>query len=399
MSDERDIEPRGSTYDPPRDLNPIKQRALIVAAVAGAACVLGGFLDPTQFFRSYLVAFVFWLSIALGCLAIMMLQHVASGAWGVMLRRTLEAAARTLPILAVLFVPIVIGIPRLYLWANPDAVRADHLLHHKAAYLNVPFFIGRAVFYFAVWTGLAYLLSRMSRTQDQRRDPELPARMRKVSAVGLMLYCLTTTFASIDWLMSLRPHWYSTIYGVYVVGGQAVSAMSFSILVSLFLVNRKPMAGAVLPRHFHDFGKLLLGFVMLWAYFSVSQFIVIWSGNLPEEITWYRDRLLGGWKYVSLALVLLHFALPFFLLLSRDLKRSAPRLAMVAGLLLVMRWVDLYWLVLPAFYPERLVIHWMDFVAPVALGGIWVWLFTRELMSRPLLPVHEPLLKEALSDG
>ena len=398
MSEDRPTTPEASPYAPPQDLARLQRAAFWVGAVGAALCALGAFFEPTQFFRSYLVALVFWLSIALGCTGVMMLQHVATGGWGVVLRRTLEAASRTLGALALLFALWLLGLPRLYAWARPEAVH-DEILQHKAAYLNVPFFVARTVFYFAVWIGLTHVLNRMSLAQDRTADPGLPQRMRKVSAIGLLLYGLTMTFASIDWLMSLQPHWYSTIYGVYVIGGQAVSAMCFAILAALFLVRRRPMSGAILPRHFHDFGKMLLGFVMLWAYFGFSQFLIIWSGNLPEDIPWFKDRLTGGWRWVSLALILLHFVLPFLLLLSRDIKRSAPRLAAVAGLLLFMRWVDIQWLVLPAFHPERVGAHWMDLITWIAVGGLWMGVFARELARRPLLPSREPLLAEALADG
>jgi len=223
--------------------------------------------------------------------------------------------------------------------------------------------------------------------------------MQMVSAAGLGLYCLSATFAAIDWLMSLESHWYSSIYGVYFVGGQVVSALAFVILVSLFLSAREPMSEVLRPRHFHDYGKLLLAFVVLWAYFAASQLIIMWQGNLADEVSWYKGRLLGGWVWVSAALVLLHFALPFLLLLSRDLKRSAARLSAIAVLLLVMRWVDLYWLAAPAFHPDGVTLHWLDLVTPIALGGIWVGVYARELRARPLLPLGDPELAEALGHG
>ena len=398
MSDGRAHEPQGSPYDPPRDLARIRRRAGLVFVAGAILCVIGAAVNPTPFFRSYLLALVFWVSITLGCLGVMMVQHVSTGGWGIVLRRPLEAASRSIWVLGLLFLPLLLGLPRLYAWARPEVVQADLILQHKAPYLNVPFFVARAVLYFAVWAGFAYGLSRMSLAQDRTGDPTLARRMRTVSAVGLLFYCLTMTFASFDWLMSLNPHWHSTIFGVYVVGGQAVAAMCFAILVALYLARRPPMARALRTRHFHDFGKMLLAFVMLWAYFGFSQFLIIWSGNLPEEIPWFKDRMEGGWRWVSLSLILFHFVLPFLLLLSRDVKRSARRLAMIAGVLLVMRWVDTYWLIAPAFHPERVALHWLDVVAPITVGGLWSWAFARELARWPLLPAHEPLLKEALAD-
>jgi hypothetical protein len=394
---------RDLSYEPSKellgDLDRVRRRALPVALVGAALCVGGAALDPTQLLRSYLIAIMFWLSIAVGSWAILMLQYVARGAWGVVIRRTLEAASRTLPALGLLFTPILLGLPRLYIWADEAVAHADPHIHHKAAYLNVPFFIGRALFYFVVWSALAYFLNRLSAEQDRTGDPKLQERTRRWSAVGLLAYCVTMTFASIDWLMSLSPHWVSSIFGVYVIGGQGVATMAFAVVAALFLSRREPMASAIRTRHFHDLGKLLLAFVMLWSYFGISQFLIIWSGNLPEDSPWFLDRIRGGFKWVSLGLVVFHFALPFMLLLSRDTKRNAKRLAAVAGFLLVMRVVDLYWLVAPAFSPRRVVVHPLDLIAPITVGAVWIWLLAGELKKKPLLPAREPMLAEALGDG
>jgi hypothetical protein len=386
-----------SVYAPPAGLAAIGRTALAVGVIAAIASLAGAYTDPTQFFRSYLVAFLYWLSIALGCSALSMLHHLTSGGWGTMIRRVLEAAAGTLPLVALFFVPLLFGLGYLYPWARPDEVRASPLLQHQAVFLNVPFFVVRAAFYFSTWCGFAWILGRMSAGQDARGGATLPRRMRIVAAPGLVLYCLTATFASIDWLMSLDSRWFSTIYGVYFVGGHAIAGLSFAILVALYLCRKGGMAAAFRPIHFHDYGKLLLTFVVLWAYFAVSQLIIIWSGNVSEEITWYRGRLLGGWSGVSLALVLLHFALPFVLLLSREGKRNVARLAAVAVLLLAMRWVDLHWLAAPAFTPDRPAFHWLDAATLLALGGVWVAAFARRLSRRPLLPVRDPSLAEALA--
>jgi hypothetical protein len=391
------------SYEPSKellgDLDRVRRRALPIAIGGAVLCIAGAALDPSQLLRSYLIAVMFWLSIAAGCSAILMLQYVARGAWGVVTRRTLEAASRTLPALGLLFTPILIGLPRLYIWADESIAHADPHIHHKAAYLNVPFFIGRALFYFVVWSAFAFALNRLSNEQDRTGDPNLQERTRRVSALGLIAYCVTMTFAAFDWLMSLSPHWVSSIFGVYVIGGQGVATMAFAVIAALFLSRREPMASALRTRHFHDLGKLLLAFVMLWSYFGISQFLIIWSGNLPEDSPWFIDRMRGGYKWVSLALVAFHFALPFMILLSRDTKRNAKRLASVAGFLLVMRLVDLYWLVAPAFHPKQVVVHPLDLLAPITIGAIWVWLVAGELKKKPLLPAREPMLAEALHDG
>jgi len=381
----------------PPALASVQRNALIVGL---AGILLGGagwVMDPHQFYRSYLVSFVYVLSIPLGCLGLLMMQHLSGGAWGVMLRRVFEAASRTFPLVALFAVPLLLGMTHVYHWAEPEAQAHDPLLHHKAAYLNVGFFTVRTVLYFVIWSALAWLLSRMSLEQDRTGNPALAVRMQRVSAAGLLLFVLAMTFASIDWLMSLDPHWHSTIYGFYFGGGAAISAMAFCLLAALFLASRAPMSGTLRPAHFHDYGKLLLAFVVIWAYFNASQLIIIYQGHIPEEITWYKPRMVGGWWWVSLLLVLLHFVLPFFLLLSRDLKRDISRLSAIALLLLVMRWVDIYWLAAPAFSPERVAPHWLDLVLPAGLGGVWLAYFARELRTRPLLPANEPHLREALS--
>lgn len=384
-------------FDAPDDADSLQRRALVAAAVGIVGCVLGAILGWPQFLRAYLVGWVFWLGIALGCLAISMIHHLSRGAWGVVVRRVMEAAARTLPLLAVLSIPLLLGLDQLYEWVHPHA--GDTAIEDKAAYLNVPFFLVRFVLYFALWYGLALVLSRLSRRQDETGDPALARRMQLIAAPGLAVYCLAATFASVDWLMSLQPHWYSTIYGVYFMGGQALSALAFVIMAGYLLSRRAPMDRVLAPRHFHDWGKLFLAFVMLWAYFSFSQFLIIWSGNLPEEATWYVTRLEHGWGWIALALVLFHFALPFVLLLSRDLKRHARLLVGVAVLMLVMRLVDLYWQVEPAFHEGTFAFSWMYLVTPVAIGGLWLWWFLWELKKRPLLPLNDPYLAEAVGHG
>ena len=386
-------------FAPPPDLELLRRRSLVVGVAATIICLIGAFLSPASFYRSYLVSYVFLVGIALGCLAVGMLHHVTGGAWGVVIRRLLEAASRTLPVLLVLFLPITFGIRHLYVWARPEAVAADHLLQHKAPYLNVPFFIARTVLYFLVWMGFMLWTERLVRQQDRTGDPDLPRRLQKLGAAGLVAYGLTVTLAAVDWLMSLDPHWYSTMYGIYLLGGQALSAFAFMIPVALYLSRRKPLDAVLKPRHFHDWGKLLLAFVMLWAYFSYSQFLIIWSGDIPEEVAWYTARTQGAWKWVALAIVLLHFALPFLLLLSRDLKRSAPRLAALAALLLFMRYVDLYWQAVPAFHAEARAFHWLYVVMPLALGGIWLSVFAWQLGKRPLVPLGDPALEEAMADA
>ncbi len=383
-----------SDFAPPSALAQPQRMAAIVGAVAALACAVGAVLDPAQFFRSYLVGYLYILGFPMGCLALAMLHHVTKGAWGVVIRRILEAATRTLPFMVILFIPVIVGMKELFVWTDPEVLAHDDLIAGKTPYLNVTFFLIRAVIIFGVWGILAFFLNRWSLQQDETGDNRLSLRMQGLSGAGIGLYVLTASFASFDWLMSLDPHWFSSIYGVYFVGGQALTAMAFVIPVALFLSRQAPMDKVFRPSHFQDYGKLMLAFTMLWAYFSLSQFLIIWSGNLPEDVSWYMTRTAGKWLIVAQAIMFLHFGLPFLLLLNTDIKRSARRLSIVAGLILVMRWVDLYWQAAPAMKVAGL--HWMDVVMPLALGGLWLWVFFWQLARRPLLPVHEPFLKEAL---
>jgi len=372
----------------------------LVAGIAGFALLGAGFAtDREQFFRSYLTGYLWMLGLAAGALGVMLLHHVTRGAWGVVIRRVLEAAASpaTLAFVAVAFLPVALGTHSLYEWTHADVVAGDPILTHKKPWLNEPAFLARSAVYLALWLGLAAVLSRLSARQDETGDRRIALSMQRWGAFGLVAYFLSMTFASFDWMMSLTPHWFSTIYGLYVVIGQAVAAMALVALAGLLLAEGPAPALPLQPRHLHDHGKLLFAFVCVWAYFGYSQFIIIWSGNLPEETTFYSSRLNGAWKAVTVLLVLLHYALPFALLLSRNLKRSARTLAPVAVLLLFARWLDLHWLVAPSFSPNAFTIHWLDLAAPLALGGIWLRLFTLGLKRRPLLPANEPFLAEALA--
>ena len=374
----------------------LQQRLLIAGAAGAAVSLVGALLNARQFFQSYLMAYMLCLGITLGCLALGMVHQLSGGAWGVLIRRPIGAATRVLPIMTVLFLPILLGMRTLYPWTDANLVAADEVLQHKRLYLNVPFFVARAVFYFAVWNLLTYLLNAWSLEQDQNPDPRFARRMQKLSAVGLLGYGLTITFASFDWLMSLEPHWFSTIYGVLIMGGQALSAMAFMIAALVWLGRRPPLDRIVAPAHFHDLGNLMLAFVMLWAYFSFSQYLIIWAGNLPLEISWYQHRLQTGWRTVGVTLILFHFAVPFVVLLSRTVKRAPELLIKVALGMLVLRLVDLFWLIAPEFHENGLVVHWLDIVLPLSMGALWLAAFVWQLRGRPILPVHDPQFDEAL---
>lgn len=364
--------------------------ALTVGIVGLAACALGAFRNPGAFFPSYLFGYLFWLGIALGSLAIVMLHHLVGGSWGFPIRRLLEAAALTLPLLALLFLPLLFGLGELYAWARPAAVAADPLLQHKQPYLNTPFFIVRAAIYFAFWIGLASFLSRWSLQQDRTGDPGLARRMRSLSRFGLVIYMLTVTFASIDWVMSIEPDWYSTIYGLIYIAGHGLAGFSAAILTAALLKNRQPLAGVVTPDTFGDLGGLLMTFVMFWAYVALSQFLLIWSGNLPEEVIWYEHRIQGGWNWIIIFVIVFQFAGPFLLLLARQVRRTDRALAALALTILIVHLADLFWLVVPPFRQAGISMHWPDAAAPIGIGGIWVAAFVWLLDRRPLLALHDP---------
>jgi hypothetical protein len=380
-------------------LKQFEKWTLTVGATGLALSLVGAALDPTQFFRSYLSAYLMWLSMPLGCLVVLMIHHIAGGRWGFSVRRVLEAATRTIGWMALLFVPVLLDLNRLYVWTRPEAVAMDESLQHKSLYLNVPFFLTRAAIYFAVWIGLAWLINRWADRLEHQRDPELGHRLRGLSGIGLGIYGLTITFAAVDWVMSLEPHWFSTIYGVMLGVGQILSGLALTIVIAAWLARtNKVVADVAGPQQFHDLGNLLLTFVILWAYMAFSQYLIIWSGNLREEIPWYIMRSRGGWQWVAVALIGLHFAVPFFFLLSRDLKRNAAKLAALAVGLLVMRQVDLWWIVAPNFFP-RIRVHWLDGTLTLGLGGLWLWLFTRNLKARPLVAAYDSRLEEAVAHG
>jgi len=375
----------------------LQQRALIVGIAGLLAGGAGAVLNPDQFFRSWLVGFLLCLALTTGSLALLMLQHLSGGQWGLLGRRIFEAASRNLPVVMVFFLPLLFWMPGVYHWAAPDAMAHDPILQQKAGYLNVPFFIGRAVFYFLVWMLCTVLLNKYSAAQERGEagiDPADTRQARVVAAPGLLVYALTISFAAVDWVMSINAHWYSTIFGMLLMVGQGLTAFAFVIAILALLVKTEPLASYLTSRHFHDLGKLMFAFVMLWAYLAFSQFLIIWGANLPEEIPWYLQRINGPWGYVSLLLALGQFALPFLLLLSRNLKERPSLLAKVAIGVLIMRLIDLIWLVEPNYGRTGFPIHWMDIAVPVGLLGVWLFLFVRQLRSRSLLPLNDPFFKK-----
>jgi hypothetical protein len=395
------------TYAPPVDLDARRSQALIAGGVGIVGCAIGFVIDRDHFFRAWLIAYLLFLGIALGSMAFVMVQHLSGGAWGIF-RRIFEASSRTLPLMAILFLPVVLGMQTLYPWTHPDLVAADEVLQHKSPYLNTPFFLIRALIYLGGWIFTAWTLTRLSQRQDEG-DTSVNLTLQRVSGAGIVFYAFSITAAAIDWVMSINPHWYSTLFGFIFLGGQGLSALAFTIVISTFLSRRAPMDQLLKPSHFHDLGKLSLAFVMIWGYFNFSQFLLIYAANLVEEIPYFTVRTNHGWQYAVLFLVVFQFAVPFALLLSRDLKRTPRRLVVVAIALLVVRYIDIFMLISPEFdssganlhmlageHEGGFFIHWLDLAAPLAVGGLWLWMFFTQLGQRPLLAARDPYLREAL---
>lgn len=366
----------------------IQQRSLVIGVVAAIASVVGAFVAPESFYSAYLTGFMFWLGLSLGCMAILMLYHLVGGAWGTVIRRILESGMMTLPLMFILFIPILLNLPKLYFWARPDGLSDPKIAEIHQSYLNFNGILLRYILYFVIWIGMAYFLNRWSTDQDSIAG-QSTLRFRAISSIGLVIYSFTISFAVVDWVMSLQARWISTIYGMLFIAGEALSAFCFCVVIESILGKRKPMSNYLTDTEVHDHGKLMLTFVMVWAYFNFSQWLIIWSGNLPEEIPWYLRRLNGGWEAVGIFLVVFHFAVPFALLLSRQLKRKARTLVRLASWLIFMRIVDIYWHIEPVSHKE-FHIHWLHFTIVAGIGGLWMAYFFHNLRSRPLLPVNAP---------
>ena len=386
------------TYQPPEAVGGL-QRLGMGAGLAGVVLTIIGFVLAGQerFFQAYLVAYAFWIGIVLGSMALLMIYHLTGGAWGLVIRRPLEAAVRTLPIMAALFLPIVFGMHDLYHWSHADVAANDPVIREKALYLNKEFFLVRQAIYFGIWIAIGSLLTRWSAEQDRTGDPGLIRKLSILSGAGLVIYSQTVTFALIDWTMSVNPHWFSTMWGPLNMVGQGLSALSFAIVILIMLSRTAPLDRVVTSAHLHDLAKLLFAFLMLWAYLTFSQFLIIWSANLVEEIPHYVIRWDGGYQWVSAFMIVLHFALPYALLLSRDIKRDWKRLRMVATWVLAARVVDYYWHVAPEFHSSGVSLGLVDFAVPIAIGGIFLALFAANLKTRALLPVNDPGLAKALA--
>ena len=383
------VELRAADFAVPPDTPRWQSRTLMVGIAGVIFCVIAGVLDLRDFLRGYLIAYMFCTGLSLGCMALLMVQYLSGGFWGLSIRRILEAGAKNLALMFVLFLPLLFLRYHLYAWmSNPGLTKGNHW------YLNQPGWIIRWIVYFAIWGMLTVTLVRRGDRQDAPITGAAP-RFQGLSGLGLVLYSLTASFAAVDWVMSLDPQWGSTIYGFIFLVGQGLSALCFSIIMLTVLTRYSPYDRIIKPTQFHDIGKLTLAFVMLFAYFSFSQWLIIWSGNLPDEISWYLQRIRGAWGWVMIGIILLHFALPFALLLSRDRKRAGRRLIPIAILLMFMRLVDIYWYTIPNFRDAKLFSIWY-LAAPIGLGGLWLAAFFYNFRQRPLLPLYEPQVPKFL---
>jgi hypothetical protein len=373
----------------PTQIHRAGRKAIVTALAAALLCALGAIWNRPQFFHSWLVAWIFFTGISCGALVIVMMQSLTGGAWGVAVQRLAESAMLTLPLMALLFVPVLIGIHEVFPWSRAEELAAHPKWQHKLGYLNLPFFALRGFFYFAVLSALAFFIRRWSVQGDKVADGPSPGRrIRMLSAGGLVVYVLCMNFASTDWVMSLEPDWYSTIFVVIFMAGQFLTALALMTALLALFAGYEQFGGLIMTKHFHDLGNLLLTFVIFWIYVSFSQFLIIWSGNLPKEISWYLHRSAGGWKGVALFLMAFQFILPVGLLLLRGMKRHRERLGAIAALIVVVNIVNVYWLIAPAFHPEGLRIHWLDFATLIAVGGFWTALFLWFLNRQPVLPLH-----------
>jgi hypothetical protein len=397
-----------TTYTAPADIDARRSRALIVGVAALVLCGVGFFVNRDQFFRAWLIGYMLWLGVALGSMGLMMIHHLSGGAWGMVVRRVWEASSRTLPLLTILFIPIVFGLGNLYPWMHTELMQNDPILRHKALYLNRNFFLLRAAVYFIGWNVMAWRMTALSRAQDEG-DIAATRSMQRLSGGGLVFLSLSITFVGVDWFMSLNPDFYSTMFGFLFLNYLGLAGLAFTIIMAAYLSKTGPMGALFRPSHFADYGKLTLAFVMMWAYFQFSQYLLVYAANLKDEIPYVITRIDGGWQFLAIFLLLAQFVVPFCLLLSRPLKRTPERLVKLAIWLLIVRAIDTFMYVTPEFnsaganrwfvageHGSVFFVNWLDVVTPVAIGGLWLWMFYTQLRQRPLLPIGDPYLASAL---
>jgi hypothetical protein len=373
--------------------------ALVIGVLGLVGALAGYFGNHADFYKAWLPAFVFWFQIAAGALAVLMLQYVTGGEWGILVRRPLGAAARTVPLFILFAIPIAIGLGHIYIWANPEVVAHDSLLRQKSVYLNPTAWIIRSLVYFALWSLWAWRVRMLSLKFYKDRSPYVELARRKWSAAGLLMIVLTLTLASVDWVMSLEPKWYSSMFGLSFTIGSGLSAFAFVTFFLTLLSRNEAMEDILRPNHFRDLGNLMLAFTMLWAYMNFSQFLLVWYGNIKEETPYYVTRMHGGWGVMAAVLIIFHFFLPFTMLLMRNIKDRPQTIAVVTIIILAMRFVDIYWLVGPAYYGEHFHFSWITPFAFLGIGGLWLFAFIAQLKGQTIIPIHETWVDEAIREG
>jgi hypothetical protein len=400
MTPERDrvaLRPEQATIPPGHPWNRLPVVGAASALLGAVVCAILGAANPKQFFFSWLVSFLFFLSLALGGLFFVLIQYASQGSWGIVVRRIGETVFATIPVMAALFIPLLFGLHDLYAWSVPGAADHDALLRWKAPFLNVSFFLIRAVVYFGCWSFIALLYYRLSRGQDATGDPAVSARLRRFAGPSIIVLALTQTFASIDWIVSLTPHWYSTMFGVYFFAGSFVGFIALLSILAAAMRRAGLLDAVITAEHLHDLGKFLFAFTAFWAYIAFSQFFLMWYANLPEETIWFKARITGSWKMVTILLMVGHFGIPFLYLMGRAVKRRGWTLAVGGAWMLAMHFVDLYWQVMPTLHPEGIRPSVLDVAAFAAVGGCFVaavgWLMRRQA----LVPLRDPRLSESLA--
>ncbi len=371
--------------------------ALVIGLLGLAVSGIGLVVDATHFYFSYLVAFVFWVTLSLGGLFFLMVNHLTGAKWNIVIRRLTEGASATFPIMLVLFIPVVFGLHELFHWTHAEEVATDVVLKGKAGYLNTPFFLIRTAAYFAIWILVSRWLIKTSLDQDRvGHSEQLRQRFVKISAPGMILFAFSITYASFDWLMSLDAHWYSTIFGAYIFAGAFLSSLAFIIVAGVMLRRSNVLANIISLDHYHDLAKFVFAFIIFWTYMAFSQYFLIWYGNLPEENYWYLYRWDNSWTIVSLIIIFGNFVIPFVGLITRAAKRSMVFLPLMSIWILLMHWVDIYWLVMPTHYRTGINLSWIDVTTFIGIGGIFLWYFWRHFTAHPTIPVNDPGLQASI---
>ncbi|HEV2693573.1 MAG TPA: hypothetical protein VG347_11820 [Verrucomicrobiae bacterium] len=369
----------------PHKMNRVRHTSFVVGILFLILSGIGVAVQPNAFYVSYLIAFTFWFGLAIGCLIITMIHHLAGGDWGNVTRRFFEAGSMTLPLMAVLMIPLLFGLHELYPWANLELVAADKILQQKAAYENITGFTLRALLFFCILTGIAFTLRKWSLQQDAAQDIIPSVKLGTLSGPGIVIVPFVVTFAYVDWIMSIEPAWFSTVFAIILMAGEILTGFSMAVILLACLRTSPVFSETITNKHFHDLGNFLLTFVMFWTYVSFSQFLIIYSGNQPHEISWYMHRLAGSWRWVAVFLLLFHFFAPFFVLLFRSAKQNTHVLAIIAGLLLTVHALAVYWMIAPTFYPAGVAFHWTDFTVWLGMGGLWLGIFLSNLARHPLM--------------